>query len=143
MNCIIDCWFIFMHYWYVIDIISATCMNLDFPLISFSFFLFIFSLIEIETKLGFNVSYLIKVRTSHRRMRVVRLETTSENRRIVGLHIPNPAVNSVLQGKIFDVGVVKLFLSRLVSNMHIPPPHINTHTHTLNPSFFWCATSRL
>uniref|UniRef100_A0A0D6R552 PHD-type domain-containing protein n=1 Tax=Araucaria cunninghamii TaxID=56994 RepID=A0A0D6R552_ARACU len=39
-----------------------------------------------------------QVRQSHRRLRVVRLETTSENRRIVGLHIPNPAVNSVLEG---------------------------------------------
>ncbi|KAH9315300.1 hypothetical protein KI387_023927, partial [Taxus chinensis] len=38
-----------------------------------------------------------QVRQSHRRLRVVRLETTSENKRIVGLHIPNPAVNSVLQ----------------------------------------------
>jgi hypothetical protein len=39
-----------------------------------------------------------QVRQSHRRLRVVRLETTSDNQRIVGLHIPNPAVNSVLQG---------------------------------------------
>lgn len=39
-----------------------------------------------------------QVRTSHRRMRVVRLETTFEKMRIVGLHIPIPAVNSVLQG---------------------------------------------
>lgn len=39
-----------------------------------------------------------QARQSHRRLRIVRLETTSDNQRIVGLHIPTPAVNSVLQG---------------------------------------------
>ncbi|MCO5559785.1 hypothetical protein L7F22_013389 [Adiantum nelumboides] len=37
-------------------------------------------------------------RVSHRRLRVVWLETSSDNQRIVGLHIPNPAVNAVLSG---------------------------------------------
>ncbi|KAH7423992.1 hypothetical protein KP509_12G084500 [Ceratopteris richardii] len=39
-----------------------------------------------------------QVRLSHRRLRVVWLETSSDNQRIVGLHIPNPAVNAVLSG---------------------------------------------
>lgn len=39
-----------------------------------------------------------QVRLSHRRLRVVRLETSSDNLRIVGLHIPNPAVNNVISG---------------------------------------------
>jgi hypothetical protein len=39
-----------------------------------------------------------QVRKSHKRLRVVRLETTSEGRRIVGLHIPNAAVEVVLAG---------------------------------------------
>ncbi|KAJ7530305.1 hypothetical protein O6H91_15G088700 [Diphasiastrum complanatum] len=37
-------------------------------------------------------------RTSQRRLRVVRLETTSECQRIVGLHIPNSAIDAVLAG---------------------------------------------
>lgn len=40
-----------------------------------------------------------QARTSHKRLRVVRLETTAEGRRIVGLHIPNPAVEAVLSGR--------------------------------------------
>ncbi|CAM6105098.1 unnamed protein product [Calypogeia fissa] len=39
-----------------------------------------------------------QVRTSHRRLRVVRLETTDDSQRIVGLHIPNSAVTNVLSG---------------------------------------------
>ncbi|CAK9271564.1 unnamed protein product [Sphagnum jensenii] len=39
-----------------------------------------------------------QARASHKRLRVVRLETTSDGRRIVGLHIPNPALNAVLSG---------------------------------------------
>ncbi|KAL3700029.1 hypothetical protein R1sor_018051 [Riccia sorocarpa] len=39
-----------------------------------------------------------QVRTSHRKLRVVRLETTNDSKRIVGLHIPNPAVSTVLSG---------------------------------------------
>lgn len=35
---------------------------------------------------------------SHKRIRVVRIETTIDNQRIVGLLIPNSAVESVLQG---------------------------------------------
>ncbi|OMO68935.1 Protein strawberry notch-like protein [Corchorus capsularis] len=35
---------------------------------------------------------------SHRRLRVVRLETTTDNQRIVGLLVPNAAVETVLQG---------------------------------------------
>ncbi|EPS69364.1 hypothetical protein M569_05403, partial [Genlisea aurea] len=37
------------------------------------------------------------VRHSHRRIRVVRIETTSDKRRVVGLLIPNEAVESVLE----------------------------------------------
>ncbi|KAG0590125.1 hypothetical protein KC19_1G074000 [Ceratodon purpureus] len=39
-----------------------------------------------------------QVRKSHKRLRVVRVETTTEGRRIVGLHIPNTAVDAVLTG---------------------------------------------
>ncbi|KAI9116321.1 hypothetical protein K1719_012488 [Acacia pycnantha] len=35
---------------------------------------------------------------SHRRLRVVRIETTTDNQRIVGLLVPNAAVEAVLQG---------------------------------------------
>ncbi|XP_052207187.1 protein FORGETTER 1 [Diospyros lotus] len=38
-----------------------------------------------------------QARQSHKRVRVVRVETTTDNRRIVGLLIPNAAVQSVLQ----------------------------------------------
>ncbi|XP_065854274.1 protein FORGETTER 1 [Euphorbia lathyris] len=38
-----------------------------------------------------------QARISHKRLRVVRLETTTDNRRIVGLLVPNAAVDSVLQ----------------------------------------------
>nr|GME16760.1 protein FORGETTER 1 [Ipomoea batatas] len=38
-----------------------------------------------------------QARQSHRRIRVVRIETTTDNQRIVGLLIPNAAVESVLQ----------------------------------------------
>nr|CAB3502496.1 unnamed protein product [Digitaria exilis] len=38
-----------------------------------------------------------QVRQSHKRIRVVRLETTNDNRRFVGLIIPNSAVESVLE----------------------------------------------
>lgn len=38
-----------------------------------------------------------QVRMSHRRIRVVRIETTNDNQRIVGLLIPNAAVEDVLQ----------------------------------------------
>ncbi|PPS10462.1 hypothetical protein GOBAR_AA10188 [Gossypium barbadense] len=38
-----------------------------------------------------------QARLSHRRLRVVRLETTADNRRIVGLLVPNAAVETVLQ----------------------------------------------
>ncbi|KAI3456640.1 hypothetical protein Pfo_013303 [Paulownia fortunei] len=38
-----------------------------------------------------------QARQSHKRIRVVRIETTSDNQRIVGLLIPNAAVESVLQ----------------------------------------------
>ncbi|XP_039816573.1 protein FORGETTER 1-like isoform X4 [Panicum virgatum] len=39
-----------------------------------------------------------QVRQIHKRIRVVRLETTTDNRRFVGLIIPNSAVESVLEG---------------------------------------------
>lgn len=39
-----------------------------------------------------------QARQIHRRIRVVRLETTTENKRFVGLIIPNSAVESVLEG---------------------------------------------
>nr|XP_043628033.1 protein FORGETTER 1 isoform X2 [Erigeron canadensis] len=38
-----------------------------------------------------------QARLSHRRIRVVRIETTTDNKRIVGLLVPNAAVGSVLQ----------------------------------------------
>ncbi|RVW93812.1 Protein FORGETTER 1 [Vitis vinifera] len=38
-----------------------------------------------------------KARQSHKRLRVVRIETTTDNQRIVGLLVPNAAVESVLQ----------------------------------------------
>ncbi|KDP27422.1 hypothetical protein JCGZ_20832 [Jatropha curcas] len=38
-----------------------------------------------------------QARQSHKRLRVVRLETTTDNQRIVGLLVPNAAVESVLQ----------------------------------------------
>ncbi|KAK9152249.1 hypothetical protein Syun_010558 [Stephania yunnanensis] len=38
-----------------------------------------------------------QARQSHKRIRVVRIETTTDNQRIVGLLIPNAAVKSVLQ----------------------------------------------
>ncbi|KAG8043403.1 hypothetical protein GUJ93_ZPchr0458g22439 [Zizania palustris] len=40
----------------------------------------------------------MQVRQCHKRIRVVRLETTNDNQRIVGLFIPNSAVESVLTG---------------------------------------------
>lgn len=39
-----------------------------------------------------------QARLSHRRLRVVRIETTVDNKRIVGLLVPNAAVETVLQG---------------------------------------------
>ncbi|KAL4359884.1 hypothetical protein HN51_020073 [Arachis hypogaea] len=39
-----------------------------------------------------------QARLSHRRLRVVRIETTGDNQRIVGLLVPNAAVETVLQG---------------------------------------------
>ncbi|MED6123878.1 udp-glycosyltransferase, partial [Stylosanthes scabra] len=39
-----------------------------------------------------------QARLSHRRLRVVRIETTEDNQRIVGLLVPNAAVETVLQG---------------------------------------------
>lgn len=38
-----------------------------------------------------------QARQSHKRLRVVRIETTADNQRIVGLFIPNAAVETVLQ----------------------------------------------
>ncbi|KAF7141961.1 hypothetical protein RHSIM_Rhsim06G0106300 [Rhododendron simsii] len=43
-----------------------------------------------------------QARQSHKRLRVVRIETTIENQRIVGLLIPNAAVESILQGLILS-----------------------------------------
>lgn len=40
----------------------------------------------------------LQSRQSHKRLRVVRIETTTDNQRIVGLFVPNAAVESVLQG---------------------------------------------
>ncbi|CAF2207531.1 unnamed protein product [Brassica napus] len=39
-----------------------------------------------------------QARQSHKRIRVIRIETTTDNQRIVGLSIPNAAVETVLQG---------------------------------------------
>ncbi|TYJ95612.1 protein strawberry notch [Cucumis melo var. makuwa] len=39
-----------------------------------------------------------QARQSHQRLRVVRIETTTDKQRIVGLFVPNAAVESVLQG---------------------------------------------
>ena len=41
---------------------------------------------------------LLQARQSHQRLRVVRIETTTDKQRIVGLFVPNAAVESVLQG---------------------------------------------
>jgi hypothetical protein len=38
-----------------------------------------------------------QARHSHKRIRVIRIETTTDNQRIVGLSIPNAAVETVLQ----------------------------------------------
>ncbi|KAJ8425968.1 hypothetical protein Cgig2_009506 [Carnegiea gigantea] len=48
---------------------------------------------------GFWIAFYLhlQVRMSHRRIRVVRIETTNDNQRIVGLLIPNAAVEDVLQ----------------------------------------------
>ncbi|KAJ4815925.1 RING/FYVE/PHD zinc finger protein [Rhynchospora pubera] len=43
-----------------------------------------------------------QTRQSHRRIRIVRLETTDDSQRIVGLLIPNAAVDHVLQGLSWD-----------------------------------------
>jgi hypothetical protein len=40
---------------------------------------------------------LLQARHSHKRIRVIRIETTTDNQRIVGLSIPNAAVETVLQ----------------------------------------------
>lgn len=42
----------------------------------------------------------VQARLSHRRLRVVRIETTVDNQRIVGLLVPNAAVETVLQGSL-------------------------------------------
>ncbi|KAF3623296.1 hypothetical protein FXO37_31916 [Capsicum annuum] len=39
-------------------------------------------------------------RQSHRRIRIVQIVTTTDNQRIVGLLIPNAAVEAVLQGQV-------------------------------------------
>ncbi|KAF3325766.1 protein strawberry notch 1 [Carex littledalei] len=46
-----------------------------------------------------------QARQSHKRLRIVRLETTDENQRVVGLLIPNAAVDHVLQGLSWDHSV--------------------------------------
>jgi len=53
----------------------------------------------------------------HKRLRIVRVETTSDNRHIVGLLVPNAAVETVLQG---------FFLSP-----HLPPFLKSTLAHGL------------
>ncbi|KAH7536674.1 hypothetical protein FEM48_Zijuj03G0009500 [Ziziphus jujuba var. spinosa] len=40
---------------------------------------------------------ILPARQSHKRLRVVRIETTTDNKRIVGLFVPNAAVETVLQ----------------------------------------------
>lgn len=44
----------------------------------------------------------MQARLSHRRLRIVRIETTTDSQRIVGLLVPNAVVESVLQGICFD-----------------------------------------
>lgn len=51
--------------------------------------------------IGFNCCW-IQARQSHRRIRIVQIVTTTDNQRIVGLLIPNAAVEAVLQGYILD-----------------------------------------
>ena len=46
--------------------------------------------------------YWKQARQSHRRLRVVRIGTTTDNRRIVGLLVPNAVVGPVLQGLSFS-----------------------------------------
>ena len=58
---------------------------------------FIFDVIAIKMNWLLK-KYSLQARQSHKRLRVVRLETTTDNRRIVGLLVPNAAVESVLQG---------------------------------------------
>ena len=47
------------------------------------------------------VAEIEQVHQNHKRVRVIRLETTNNNQRIVGLFIPNAAVESVLTGLFF------------------------------------------
>jgi hypothetical protein len=53
------------------------------------------------------ISYycFLQSRQSHRRIRIVRLETTDDNQRVVGLLIPNAAVDGVLEGLSWDHSV--------------------------------------
>ncbi|KAK7243900.1 hypothetical protein RIF29_38713 [Crotalaria pallida] len=44
-----------------------------------------------------------QARLSHQRLRVVRIETTSDNQHIVGLFVPNAAVETVIQGLIQQI----------------------------------------
>ena len=46
----------------------------------------------------YSASFCLQARQSHKRIRVIRIETTTDNQRIVGLSIPNAAVETVLQG---------------------------------------------
>lgn len=47
----------------------------------------------------------VQARLSHRRLRVVRIETTVDTQRIVGLLVPNAAVETVLQGSLSKTSV--------------------------------------
>lgn len=42
--------------------------------------------------------WYLQARQNHKRLRVVRIETTTDSQRIVGLFVPNAAVETVLQG---------------------------------------------
>jgi len=59
----------------------------------------------------------VQARLSHRRLRVVRIETTVDNKRIVGLLVPNAAVETVLQGSLSNtfLFVNNIFIDNLLS----------------------------
>lgn len=71
-----------------------------------------------------NVNGILQARQSHKRLRVVRLETTADNKRIVGLLVPNAAVETVLQGLSLALSLslwhthTKTILESDVENLH-------------------------
>lgn len=60
----------------------------------------------------------VQARLSHRRLRVVRIETTADTQRIVGLLVPNAAVETVLQGSLFKTQFTFLIYYAFVNCLH-------------------------